>query len=100
VLRSYTFQGIKFRSDRGWYKVAEKVAEYLRGVHQVAGNEYSPPAFDVCTESEAQTIDAQEHAESSPKKAGDNIKLSVARDEPKAEKHESRGQGKAKRRGR
>ena len=107
VLRGYTFQGIKFRAERGWYKVTEKVAEYLRGVHQVAGNEYSPPAFDVCTESEAENIDAKELEETSPKKATDSIALSVARDDAKAEKaekHEPRGQnhgqGKGKRRGR
>ena len=40
-----------------------EVAEYLRGVRQVAADPHSPPAFDVHTEAEAREIDARDAAE-------------------------------------
>ena len=30
VLRRYTYAGIKFHEERGWYRVAKDVADYLR----------------------------------------------------------------------
>jgi hypothetical protein len=75
VLRRYTYLGIKLHQERGWYRVAKDVAEYLRGVHQVASDEYSPLAFDVCTDEEA-----REETETKVRRAAaDEIKLSEAR---------------------
>jgi hypothetical protein len=97
VLRRYTYKGIKFDSDRGWYKVTKAVADYLRTVHQETGNEHSPLAFDVCTETQAQEIDAREHEETNPRKgAADDIKVSVARDDKSGDKPDQRSQAKAK----
>lgn len=80
VLRRYTYLGIKFHEERGWYRVAKEVGDYLRGVHQVAADEYSPLAFDVCTDEEAKTLDAREETESKVRRAAaDEIKLSEAR---------------------
>lgn len=60
VIRRYTAFSIRFEEARGWYKVADEVAAYLGTVHQVPGDEDSPLAFDVCTEDEAQRIEAAE----------------------------------------
>ena len=82
VLRRYTYLGIKLHQERGWYRVAKDVAEYLRGVHQVASDEYSPLAFDVCTDEEAKALDAREETETKVRRAAaDEIKLSEARRE-------------------
>ena len=80
VLRRYTYLGIKLHQERGWYRVATEVAEYLRGVHQVASDEYSPLAFDVCTDEEAKALDTREETETKVRRAAaDEIKLSEAR---------------------
>ena len=80
VLRRYTYAGIKFHEERGWYRVARAVGEYLRTVRQVAAAEYSPPAFDVCTDDEARSIDAKDEAETKVRRAAvDEIRVSVAR---------------------
>ena len=34
VLRRYTYAGIKFQEERGWYRVERPVAEYLRAVRE------------------------------------------------------------------
>ena len=60
VLRRYTYGGIKFQQERGWYRVERPVAEYLRKIHQLHTDCYSQPAFDVCTEAEAIALDAGE----------------------------------------
>ena len=33
VLRRYTYAGIKFHEERGWYRVSKDVAAYLKTVH-------------------------------------------------------------------
>lgn len=81
VMRRYTYRGIKFQEDRGWYRVEKDVAEYLRTVRQVATDEHSPAAFDVCTEAEAKAMDKKEQdAEKKRLSATDDIKLSRVRD--------------------
>lgn len=60
VLRRYNLNGYTFEVERGWYKVDDDVAEYLKGVHQHVELEHSPLAFDVCTEEEAAAIDDRE----------------------------------------
>lgn len=80
VLRRYTYLGIKFHQERGWYRVDKDVAEYLRGVRQVAADEYAPLAFDVCTDEEAKALDSKEETESKVRRAAaDEIRLSEAR---------------------
>jgi hypothetical protein len=80
VLRRYTYLGIKLHQERGWYRVAKDVAEYLRGVHQVVSDEYSPLAFDVCTDEEAKALDTREETETKVRRAAaDEIKVSEAR---------------------
>ena len=79
-LRRYTYRGIKFQEERGWYRVDKTVADYLRQVRQVASDEHAPLAFDVCTAEEAKSLDAKEKDASTPRKtADDDIKLSEAR---------------------
>ena len=80
VLRRYTYRGIKFHEERGWYRVEKAVADYLRGIRQVAGDEHSPPAFDVCAADEAKVLDAREKEGAVPRAAAtDDIKVSEAR---------------------
>lgn len=59
--RRYTVFSTRFEESRGWYRVAEEVAEYLKTIHQVPGDEDTPLVFDVCTEEQAGAIDAAEH---------------------------------------
>ena len=57
VLRRYTFQGITFNAGAGWSRVGRQIADYVREVRQVDGDEHAPLAFDVCTDAEARLID-------------------------------------------
>jgi hypothetical protein len=82
VVRRYTYAGIKFHEERGWYRVEKGVAEYLRSVRQVAGDEVSQLAFDVCSEEEAKTLESREEADAKVRKAAaDDVRLSPARSE-------------------
>ena len=82
VLRRYTYRGIKFHDERGWYRVEKVVADYLRGIRQVAGDDHSPPAFDVCTGDEAKALDTREKEGAVPRAAAtDDIKVSAVRTE-------------------
>lgn len=80
VLRRYTYAGIKFQEERGWYRVEKTVAEYLRAVHEVPTDRYSPLAFDVCTEAEAKALEANEvDAAKVKRSATDDLKVVPAR---------------------
>ncbi len=79
VLRRYSFIGIKFHEDRGWYRVEKQIADRLKNVHQIPNDIHSPLAFDVCTEEEAKELDAKEKADALRKEAKDDIQLSKAR---------------------
>jgi hypothetical protein len=80
VLRRYTYAGIKFHEERGWYRVEKPVAEYLRAVREVPSDRYAPLAFDVCTEAEAKALDAGEQEAAKVKKsATDDLKVVPAR---------------------
>lgn len=80
VLRRFTYAGIKFHEERGWYRVDKTVADYLRGVRQVPADEVSQLAFDVCTEEEAKALDTREESEAKVRKAAaDDVRLSPAR---------------------
>ena len=80
VLRRYTYAGIKFQEERGWYRVERPVAEYLRAVREVPSDRYAPLAFDVCTEAEAKALDAGEQEVAKVKKsATDDLKVVPAR---------------------
>lgn len=82
VLRRYTYAGIKFHEERGWYRVEKGVAEYLRGVHQVPDNEVTPLAFDVCTEEDAKALESREESDARVRKsATDTVPLTAARPE-------------------
>lgn len=82
VLRRYTYAGIKFHEERGWYRVGKEVGEYLRTVREAPEADYSPLAFDVCTEEEARALDAREETETKTRRAAvDDIKVSEARND-------------------
>ena len=101
VLRRYTYAGIKFQPERGWYRVEKPVADYLRNVRQLPADEFSPLAFDVCTDAEAKALETTETEEATVKKsASDELKVVPARasgavtteDLPKTASPEERGQ--------
>jgi hypothetical protein len=80
VLRRYAYAGIHFHEARGWHRVEPEIAEHLRGARQMEFDAYSPPAFDVCTEEEAQAIDARERAAAGLRRTAlEAVPLSVAR---------------------
>ncbi|MCG8419635.1 MAG: hypothetical protein MJE77_17015 [Proteobacteria bacterium] len=80
VIRRYTYRGIKFQQERGWYRVQKDVADYLRGVRQIAQDEHSPAAFDVHSPEEAKVLDEREKEQNETRQAAtDHLKLSVAR---------------------
>ena len=76
VLRRYTYRGIKFHEERGWYRIDEDVADYLRTVRQVPSDEHAPLAFDVHTEAEAKALEADEAAATTRKKASAPVEAS------------------------
>ena len=79
-LRRYTYRGIKFQEERGWYRVDKDVADYLREVRQVHSDEHAPLAFDVCTADEAKALDSKEKDDATARKtADDDIKVSEPR---------------------
>lgn len=80
LLRRYTFKGIKFVAEKGWYRVDKGVADHLETVRQVPGDEHSRAAFDVCTDAEAKAIDEREHREERPTLATDAVRVAEARD--------------------
>lgn len=63
VLRRYTAFGIRFDESRGWYRVADEIAAYLAGVREQPGLDYTPLAFDVCSEEEAKALESREKLE-------------------------------------
>ena len=80
VLKRFTYAGIKFHGERGWYRVEKPVAEYLRAVRTVADEAHSPLAFDVCTEAEARAMEASEADSAKEKRSAlDDIKVAPAR---------------------
>ncbi len=80
VLRRFTYAGIRFQGERGWYRVEKPVAERLRATRSVASDPYSPLAFDVCTEAEAKALDnAEADAAKFKRSATDDLKVVPAR---------------------
>ncbi len=75
VVRRYTVFSIRFDETRGWYRVADEVADYLGKVHQAPHDEDSPLVFDVCTEAEAHALEEAERkkAEERAKAAEPNV---------------------------
>ncbi len=75
VVRRYTVFSIRFDETRGWYRVADDVADYLAKVHQAPHDEDSPLVFDVCTEAEAHALEETERkkAEERAKAAEPNV---------------------------
>ena len=75
LVRRYTVFSIRFDESRGWYRVADDVADYLAKVHQRPHDEDSPLVFDVCTEDEAKALEEAERkkAEERAKAAEPNV---------------------------
>ena len=83
VLRRFTYAGVLFHEERGFYRVPREVADYLKGVRQTEFNPYSPPAFDVCTEEEARVLLAAEQEQAGGRRGGlDALPVTVPRDAP------------------
>lgn len=59
-LRRYTYRGVRYDLERGWYEVPRELAEELKKLNQDHYDPDSPPAFDVATVDEAKTIDENE----------------------------------------
>jgi hypothetical protein len=69
TLRSYTFGGMTFREEVGWYEVAEHVAQKLAGVHMNPESEDTPLAFDVAESiKQAKDIEARYIASLNPQR--------------------------------
>jgi len=56
------FQDVFLAADGpgGWYRVPDHIADYLATVHQLSEDPDSPLAFDVCSQEQAEAIDAAE----------------------------------------
>ncbi len=92
TLRRFLYKGIVFFEERGWYRVSHAIGDALRGARQLDHDEYSPFAFDVCTEADANGIDAREkHDSVRRRQSTDNLPLVAARAEtPRARGTNSR----------
>jgi hypothetical protein len=80
VIHRYTAFQTTFEESKGWYRVPEHVASYLATVHQLADDEDSPLAFDVCTKEEAQRIDAAEKKKAEERALAAEPNVAMARD--------------------
>ena len=97
VLRRFTYRGIKFQQERGWYRVSEEVAKYLRTVRQNAEDPKSPAAFDVLSDEEAKQLElAEQEASVVHKGAADAIKVSEARATTTEDLPENKGARRSK----
>jgi hypothetical protein len=84
VMRRYTYAGIKFQPERGWYRVEKSVAEYLKNIRQDPADPHTPLAFDVMTDDEARALESREQ-QSQRRSAGDVVPVSPARVDLRAE---------------
>ncbi len=80
VLRRYTAFGIRFDESRGWYRVSDEVANYLAAVREQPGLDYTPLAFDVCTEEEALAVEAREKKEQEERAVASAPNVATAHD--------------------
>ncbi|TMQ08618.1 MAG: hypothetical protein E6J90_39870 [Deltaproteobacteria bacterium] len=80
VIHRYTTFQTTFEESKGWYRVPDHVAAYLATVHQLADDEDSPLAFDVCTREEAQRIDAAEKKKAEERALAAEPNVAMARD--------------------
>lgn len=80
VIHRYTAFQTTFEEAKGWYRVPEHVASYLATVHQLANDEDSPLAFDVCTQAEAEQIDAAEKKKAEERARAAEPNVAMARD--------------------
>lgn len=80
VVHRYTAFQTTFEEAKGWYRVPDHVASYLATVHQLANDEDSPLAFDVCTQEEAEQIDAAEKRKAEERARADEPNVAMARD--------------------
>lgn len=80
VIRRYTAFATTFEEHKGWYRVTDHVAAYLATVHQVPNEEDSPLAFDVCTQDEAERIDAAEKKKAEERARAAEPNVATARD--------------------
>lgn len=80
VLRRYTAFGVRFEESRGWYRVSDEVAEYLGKVRQQPGLDYTPLAFDVCTEEEAVALETREKREQEERAIASAPNVATAQD--------------------
>ncbi len=85
VTKRYAYRGAKFQADRGWYRVEEDVADYLRHVRQRIGDEHSPKAFDVMTPADADRLERAEVEESRVQKSAGEAPIVEARPDTSAE---------------
>jgi hypothetical protein len=80
VIRRYTAFTTTFEEHKGWYRVSDHVASYLATVHQVPNDEDSPLAFDVCSQGEAERIDAAERKKAEERARAAEPNVATARD--------------------
>lgn len=80
VIHRYTAFQTTFEEAKGWYRVPDHVAAYLATVHQLANDEDSPLAFDVCTRDEAEQIDAAEKKKAEERARAAEPNVAMARD--------------------
>jgi hypothetical protein len=66
LVRRYMVKGIRFDVNRGWYKVDEALADYLKTVTQNPNDPDTPPVFDVLTEAAARELEEAEEAARKP----------------------------------
>jgi hypothetical protein len=85
LLRRFTYRGIRFQEERGWYRVDEEIAKYLSDVRQVDSDLDSSPAFDVCTEEEARALEEKERREKRQRaRVGEAINVNETAAEPRS----------------
>lgn len=94
LLRRFSYAGIKFIAERGWYRVPKKVADYLETVRQRPGDVHTPLAFDVCTDEAARAMEEEESARQRPTSASEAVRVSEARGAAKGSEEDDKSGAK------
>jgi len=81
-IRKYTTATTTFEESRGWYRVPDHLADYLATVHQLSEDPDSPLAFDVCSQEQAEAIDAAEKKKAEERARAAEPNVATARDVP------------------
>ncbi len=77
LVRTYTYEGMKFVGERGWTTVSLSMGEKLKTLRQDENDPDSAKLFDVCTRAEADALEREEQTRTGPLAVADAQRAAV-----------------------